>query len=29
MREQALGYNTGKPELSYILDVMPALKDMV
>lgn len=26
---QALRYNTGKPELSYILDVMPALKDMV
>lgn len=27
--EQALRYNTGKPELSYVLDVMPALKDMV
>lgn len=26
---QAMRYNTGKPELSYILDVMPALKDMV
>jgi hypothetical protein len=29
MKEQSLRYNTGKPELSYILDVMPALKDMV
>lgn len=27
--QQALRYNTGKPELSYILDAMPALKDMV
>lgn len=29
MSEQSLRYNTGKPELSYILDVMPALHDMV
>ena len=29
MTEQALRYNTGKAELSYILDAMPALKDMV
>lgn len=29
MEEQALRHNQGKPELSYILDVMPALKDMV
>lgn len=28
-KEQALRYNEGKPELSYVLDVMPALKDMV
>lgn len=27
-KEQALRYNTGKPELSYVLDVMPALKDL-
>lgn len=27
--KQSLRYNEGKPELSYILDVMPALKDMV
>lgn len=29
MKEQSLRYNEGKPELSYVLDVMPALKDMV
>lgn len=29
MSEQALRHNTGKPQLSYVLDVMPALKDMV
>lgn len=29
MSEQALRYNQGKPELSYVLDAMPALKDMV
>lgn len=29
MAEQALRYNEGKIELSYILDAMPALKDMV
>jgi hypothetical protein len=29
MSEQSLRYNTGKAELSYILDVMPALHDMV
>lgn len=28
-QKQALRYNAGKPELSYVLDVMPALKDMV
>jgi hypothetical protein len=28
-KESALRFNTGKPELSYILDSMPALKDMV
>lgn len=25
----AMRHNTGKPELSYVLDVMPALEDMV
>ncbi|QHZ59813.1 dATP / dGTP pyrophosphohydrolase [Alteromonas phage vB_AmeM_PT11-V22] len=29
MTEQAMRFNDNKPELSYILDVMPALKDMV
>lgn len=29
MSEQAMRKNQGKPELSYVLDVMPALKDMV
>ncbi len=27
--EQAMRKNEGKPQLSYVLDVMPALKDMV
>ena len=29
MQEQAMRKNEGKPQLSYVLDVMPALKDMV
>lgn len=28
-QEESLRYNEGKPELSYVLDAMPALKDMV
>lgn len=29
IQEQAMRKNEGKPQLSYVLDVMPALKDMV
>lgn len=29
MTQLAMRFNENKPELSYILDVMPALKDMV